>query len=64
MRAEEQLLFMAPPHAAAALQLRRWDDLAKIPGKQTPPLEYYLALLADALQQGQQPPRPRRVAIA
>jgi phosphonate degradation associated HDIG domain protein len=61
MRAEEQLRFMARPHAAAALQLRRWDDLAKIPGKRTPPLDYYLALLADELAQAQ---RPRRVAIA
>lgn len=39
--------FDALPHSRAALQLRRWDDLAKHPGKRTPPLAYYLALLRD-----------------
>jgi phosphonate degradation associated HDIG domain protein len=37
--------FQAMPHSMDALQLRRWDDLAKVPGKATPPLGYYLALL-------------------
>lgn len=61
MRPEEQLVFMARPHAAAALQLRRWDDLAKIPAKRTPPLAYYLALLRDEILYAH---RVRRVAIA
>lgn len=39
--------YEALPHAHAATQLRRWDDLAKHPGKRTPPLAYYLALLRD-----------------
>jgi predicted HD phosphohydrolase len=29
------------------VQLRRWDDLAKVPGHATPSLDYYLALLQD-----------------
>lgn len=61
MKPEEQLIFMAHPYASAALQLRRWDDLAKVPGKRTPPLDYYLALLEDELARMR---RPRRVAIA
>jgi phosphonate degradation associated HDIG domain protein len=61
MKPEEQLVFMAHPHASAALQLRRWDDLAKVPGKRTPPLGYYLVLVEDELARMR---RPRRVAIA
>lgn len=61
MKAEERLLFMARPHASAALQLRRWDDLAHHEGKRTPPLGYYLCLLDDLLRQSQ---RPARLAIA
>ena len=61
MKAEERLLFMARPHASAALQLRRWDDLAHHEGKRTPPLGYYLDLLDDLLRQSR---RPARLAIA
>jgi len=39
--------FEVLPYARDAVQLRRWDDLAKQPGKATPPLAYYLALLDD-----------------
>lgn len=42
--------FAQRPHARAAVQLRRWDDLAKTPGRRTPPLAYYLALLEDLVQ--------------
>jgi len=45
MSADEASAFERLPHASAALQLRRWDDLAKTPGRETPPLGYYLALL-------------------
>ncbi|OWQ83147.1 hypothetical protein CDN99_27035 [Roseateles aquatilis] len=55
MNAEERLLFMAHPHAPAALQLRRWDDLAKRPGMRTPPLGYYLALLEELLREDHAP---------
>jgi phosphonate degradation associated HDIG domain protein len=38
--------FMAKPHAAEAIRLRRWDDAAKVPGVSTPPLEHYLEIAA------------------
>ena len=61
MNAEERLFFMAQPYASQALQLRRWDDLAKRPGKRTPSLAHYLNLLDDVLRQTRQ---PARVALA
>lgn len=61
MNGEERLIFMAHPQAAAALQLRRWDDLAKRPGMRTPPLAYYLALLDELLRDTRV---PRRLSIA
>ncbi len=36
--------FLADPHAQEALQLRRWDDQAKLAGCATPDLEHYLAI--------------------
>ncbi|MEJ6007256.1 phosphohydrolase [Paucibacter sp. AS339] len=57
MNAEERLIFMAQPQASRALQLRRWDDLAKHPGKRTPPLAYYLNLLDDVLRESSQAAR-------
>jgi phosphonate degradation associated HDIG domain protein len=39
--------FEALPFAHDATCLRRWDDLAKTPGRATPPLDWYLALLHD-----------------
>jgi len=57
MNAEERLLFLAQPQARRALQLRRWDDLAKHPGKRTPPLPYYLDLLDAVLRDARQPAR-------
>ena len=47
MSAAEAARFEALPFADDAVRLRRWDDLAKMPGRQTPPLAYYLALLND-----------------
>ena len=38
--------FMAKPHAADAVRVRRWDDAAKSPGLATPPLSHYLAIAA------------------
>ncbi|MGY4827050.1 HD domain-containing protein [Sphaerotilaceae bacterium SBD11-9] len=49
MSPDEVRAFEATPHAMDAVQLRRWDDLAKVPGQTTPTLGYYLALL-DGLQ--------------
>ena len=40
--AEAAAFLAASPHAAAAADLRRWDDLAKSAGVETPPLEHYL----------------------
>lgn len=57
MNAEERLMFLAQTQASRALQLRRWDDLAKQPGKRTPPLAYYLNLLDDVLREARQPVR-------
>jgi phosphonate degradation associated HDIG domain protein len=34
--------FIALPGAAAAVQLRLWDDAAKLPGAPTPPLAHFL----------------------
>jgi predicted HD phosphohydrolase len=45
MSAEERRAFEALPFAPQALQLRRWDDLAKEPGKAVPPLAHYLWVL-------------------
>jgi phosphonate degradation associated HDIG domain protein len=42
----EAALFMAKPFAHDAIKLRRWDDLAKMPGKLTPPLARYIDLMA------------------
>ncbi|MCV2367516.1 HD domain-containing protein [Roseateles oligotrophus] len=57
MNAEERMLFLAQAQSSRALQLRRWDDLAKQPGKRTPPLAYYLNLLDDVLREARQPAR-------
>ena len=39
---EETEAFMSRPYAENALRVRRWDDAAKTPGAETPPLEHYL----------------------
>lgn len=46
--------FRRQPHWEAAVRLRGWDDLAKVPGRATSPLESHRALLEGCL---------RRVAI-
>jgi phosphonate degradation associated HDIG domain protein len=45
MSVDERHWFEALPQSAQAVALRRWDDLAKEPGRKTPPLDYYLALV-------------------
>jgi phosphonate degradation associated HDIG domain protein len=40
--------FIALPHAADAVRLRRWDDLAKIKDKPTPDLAHYAGIVAVA----------------
>lgn len=46
---EECRLFEDLPYALEGVALRRWDDLAKTPGKKTPPLDYYLPLLRSVI---------------
>jgi phosphonate degradation associated HDIG domain protein len=47
---DELRFFEDLPFSRQAVQLRRWDDLAKVPGKSTPPLDYSLALLEEVQQ--------------
>jgi phosphonate degradation associated HDIG domain protein len=47
MKAVEIARFEALRFADDAVRLRRWDDLAKMAGQQTPPLAYYLALVDE-----------------
>ncbi len=54
-------LFESLPYADDAVRLRLWDDLARQPGKQTAPLEYFLALLEPLLLQ---PPAAAKLQIA
>ena len=42
--------FEANPHFRDAIALRRWDDLAKVPGMDVPPLDHYRPHLARAAQ--------------
>jgi phosphonate degradation associated HDIG domain protein len=44
--ADELAAFRAKPHAEDAMQMRRWDDAAKVPGTATPTLAHYLAIAA------------------
>ena len=37
----EAAAFIAQPNAAAAVQVRRWDDMAKNPDAVTPPLDHF-----------------------
>lgn len=39
---EQAERFMKNPHAQAAVRLRRYDDLAKVPGARTPSLDHYV----------------------
>jgi [1-hydroxy-2-(trimethylamino)ethyl]phosphonate dioxygenase len=44
--------FLALPHAADAVRLRRWDEDAKVPGTSLADLEHFRAHLDSALQRG------------
>ena len=45
MTNEEVSSFEDNPHSQEAVRLRRWDDIGKVPGLKTPPLEYYVSHL-------------------
>jgi phosphonate degradation associated HDIG domain protein len=49
MSAAEVVAFERNPHVHAAVRLRRWDDLAKIPSLPVPGLEHYRARLEAAV---------------
>ncbi|MEK9971162.1 MAG: phosphonate degradation HD-domain oxygenase [Ferrovibrio sp.] len=42
--------FIARPHAADAVLLRRWDDAAKTPKLKTPDLSHYRSVVAAAMK--------------
>jgi gamma-butyrobetaine dioxygenase len=45
MQGPELAEFVANPYAAAAIRVRRWDDAAKDPQVQAPPLEHFTDVL-------------------
>lgn len=47
--AKEAKQFIQQPHAAVAVQLRRWDEAAKVPGLQTPDLQHFSLILSHCL---------------
>ena len=47
---QEVEMFSILPHTKEAIQLRRWDEAAKIPQKVTPFLEDFLAILETSLR--------------
>ncbi len=49
--ASEAEQFRARPFAEDAMQLRRWDDLAKVAGAPTPPLDHFLDIARRASNQ-------------
>jgi phosphonate degradation associated HDIG domain protein len=46
--ADEAARFIEQLHAEAAVKIRLWDDLAKIPGAATPPLAHFVPALEAA----------------
>jgi gamma-butyrobetaine dioxygenase len=48
--ADEAAAYRAQPHAAEAIRVRRWDDLAKVVGAPTRALEDYAPLLRGLLR--------------
>jgi phosphonate degradation associated HDIG domain protein len=45
MNAHEEAAFESNPYFEAGVQLRRWDDEAKVPGLRVPPLDSYRTLV-------------------
>jgi len=45
---QEAGAFIAKPHAADAVSVRLWDDLAKVANAPTPPLAHYVTILEAA----------------
>jgi predicted HD phosphohydrolase len=52
MSDDEARAFEENPHHAAAVSVRRYDDMGKVPDMQTPPLEEFGPLLAAFVRTG------------
>jgi phosphonate degradation associated HDIG domain protein len=52
MAAEEARQFESQPHYRDAVALRRWDDLAKVPGLAVPGMDHYRPRLTRVLRAG------------
>ena len=61
--AEQAGAFLQQPYARDAVRLRRWDDLAKVPGAATPDLGDIARLLADAADRHRAARLARRLGI-
>ncbi len=48
--ADNAAAFAALPHAAEAVQVRRWDDIGKVAGEPTPSFDDYRPLLESCLR--------------
>lgn len=48
MSVDEVLEFERNPFYREAVRVRKWDDTAKVPGLQTPPLEHFVSYLEQA----------------
>ena len=48
--AEQAETFACQPHALAAVRLRRYDDLAKVVGLDTPPIAHYMEMARRCLR--------------
>lgn len=48
--ADEGAAFRSIPFAEQAVRIRLWDDTAKLPGRETPPIKHYRATLLAALK--------------
>jgi [1-hydroxy-2-(trimethylamino)ethyl]phosphonate dioxygenase len=57
---EEAERFASDPFSRPAIQLRRWDDMAKIPGLTVPPLQHYRARIESVLKSDQEPEANQR----
>ena len=49
MSAEEVQAFEALPHSAEAVQLRRYDEQAKVKGLETPAVAHFMPAVARCL---------------
>ena len=54
MSGAELAAFRANPQFEAAVQLRRWDDEAKVPGLAVPGLEAYRDMIAQLVRRDEQ----------